>query len=127
MLAGSIHDVGNALGNLDEGLVAVLVLVELPDVIRSYLLLQRCIENRDDSREPRRDARHEREFERFRGGRHQVGELVARLSLVNVIRQRIRSYASSKILAGLRDGPKVSGLLYAHRGADLCHARDSRF
>lgn len=101
VLASSVHDVRHALGNLDQRFVTILVLVELPDVVRSDLLLQGSVEDRDDAGEPRGDARRERELEGFREGGHQVGELVPRFSLVNVIRQRIRSDTSSKVLAGL--------------------------
>jgi hypothetical protein len=52
MLARSVHNIWSSFHDLDHRFVGVLVLVQLPNVIRSDFLLERGVEDGDDTREP---------------------------------------------------------------------------
>jgi len=89
VLVGNVADVGNALDDLAEGLVGVLFLVEADNVRGAHRLVEGSVEHRDDTREPRGDGRHERE--RKLGVAHQSAEVRRRLTLVDVVGERVRA------------------------------------
>lgn len=98
MLARDLVNLGNLALDLDQALTGVHLLVQRLDLARPHFLREGNGDGRDDSLEPRRNVRHERDLELLRtqravgrvgSGVDELGELVRRFALVDVVRQSV--------------------------------------
>lgn len=97
MLARDVANVRRLLLDLEEGLVGVLLLVEGGDVGRTHALLERGVEDADDTGEPGGDGRDKVDGHLGAKGR----EVAASLALVDVVREGVGLDAAREVGLGL--------------------------